>query len=271
VADRAPGQADARIRSAAPIDERTARDVAGDLVATTDRIRWEDGRIVTRRVEALGAIVLDDVPLARPDPLLVQEAVRDGIRRGGLSVLPWSPAATALRERLAFCHAHLGAPWPPVDDDALLARLDGWLDADLAAVRGARDLARIDVASALRRLLPWPAATRFGELAPERLRVPSGSEVRLAYDGAEPPVLAVKLQEVFGWTTVPTVADGRVPVVLHLLSPARRPVAVTSDLASFWRQGYAQVRADLRARYPRHPWPDDPLAAVPTGRAKPRR
>ncbi|ANC30111.1 ATP-dependent helicase HrpB [Isoptericola dokdonensis] len=271
VADRAPGQADARIRSAAPIDERTARDVAGDLVATTDRIRWEDGGIVTRRVEALGAIVLDDVPLARPDPLLVQEAVRDGIRRGGLSVLPWSPAATALRERLAFCHAHLGAPWPPVDDDALLARLDGWLDADLAAVRGARDLARIDVASALRRLLPWPAATRFGEFAPERLRVPSGSEVRLAYDGAEPPVLAVKLQEVFGWTTVPTVADGRVPVVLHLLSPARRPVAVTSDLASFWRQGYSQVRADLRARYPRHPWPDDPLAAVPTGRAKPRR
>lgn len=271
VADRAPGRADARIRSAAPIDEQTARDVAGELVETTDQIRWDGGRVVTRRVETLGAIVLGDVPLASPDPLLVQAAVRDGIRRSGLSVLHWSEAALALRERLAFCHAHLGGPWPAVDDEALLADLDGWLGTELAAVRSSRDLARVDVASALRRLLPWPAAARFGELAPERLRVPSGSEVRLAYDGVEPPVLAVKLQEVFGWTVAPAVADGRVPVVLHLLSPARRPVAITSDLASFWVQGYPQVRADLRARYPRHPWPEDPLAAVPTGRPKPRR
>jgi ATP-dependent helicase HrpB len=270
VADRAPGRADARIRSAAPIDEQTARDIAGDLVSTTDEIRWDDGRIVTRRVEALGAIVLNDVPLAKPDRLLVQAAVRDGIRRSGLSVLRWSEAALALRERLAFCHAHLGAPWPAVDDEALLAALDEWLGTELASVRGSRDLAHIDVASALRRLLPWPAATRFGELAPERLQVPSGSEVRLAYDGVEAPVLAVKLQEVFGWTATPAVADGRVPVVLHLLSPARRPVAITSDLASFWKQGYPQVRADLRARYPRHPWPEDPLTAIPTKRLKPR-
>ncbi|WP_269087165.1 ATP-dependent helicase HrpB [Kribbella sp. ALI-6-A] len=270
VADRAPGRADARIRSAAPIDEQTARDVAGDLVSTTDQIRWHDGRIVTRRVEALGAIVLNDVPLAKPDRLLVQAAVRDGIRRSGLSVLRWSEAALALRERLAFCHAHLGDPWPAVDDAALLADLDNWLGTELASVRSSRDLAHIDVASALRRLLPWPAATRFGELAPERLQVPSGSQVRLAYDGVEPPVLAVKLQEVFGWTATPTVADGRVPVVLHLLSPARRPVAITSDLASFWKQGYPQVRADLRARYPRHPWPEDPLTAAPTKRVKPR-
>lgn len=270
VADRAPGRADARIRSAAPLDEQTARDIAGDLVSTTDQIRWDDGRIVTRRIEALGAIVLNDVPLAKPDRLLVQAAVRDGIRRSGLSVLSWSEAAVALRERLAFCHAHLGAPWPAVDDETLLAGLDEWLGTEPASVRGSRDLAQIDVASALRRLLPWPAATRFSELAPERLRVPSGSEVRLAYTGAEPPVLAVKLQEVFGWTATPAVADGRVPVVLHLLSPARRPVAITSDLASFWKQGYPQVRADLRARYPRHPWPEDPLTAIPTKRLKPR-
>ncbi|MFE5291481.1 ATP-dependent helicase HrpB [Isoptericola sp. NPDC056618] len=271
VADRAPGRADARIRSAAPIDEQTARDVAGDLVSTTDRIRWDDGRIVTRRVEALGAIVLGDVPLTDPDRLLVQAAVRDGIRGSGLSVLRWSETALALRQRLAFCHAHLKGPWPAVDDEALLADLDAWLGTELASVRGSRDLARIDVASALRRLLPWPAAARFDELAPERLQVPSGSAVRLAYDGAEPPVLAVKLQEVFGWTAAPAVADGRVPVVLHLLSPAGRPVAITSDLASFWRQGYPGVRADLRGRYPRHPWPEDPLSALPTRRAKPRR
>jgi ATP-dependent helicase HrpB len=271
VADRAPGRADARIRSAAPIDERTARDVAADLVSTTDQIRWDDGRIVTRRVETLGAIVLNDVPLTNPDRLLVQAAVRDGIRRGGLSVLRWSEAALALRERLAFCHAHVGDPWPAVDDEALLGDLDAWLGPELTSVRNSRDLAHLDVTSALRRLLPWPAATRFAELAPERLQVPSGTQVRLAYDGAEPPVLAVKLQEVFGWTETPVVADGRVPVVLHLLSPARRPVAITSDLASFWEQGYPQVRADLRARYPRHPWPDDPLTAVPTKRPKPRR
>ncbi len=270
VADRAPGRADARIRSAAPIDEATARAVAGELVSSTDQIRWEDGRIVTRRVEAFGAIVLNDVPLAKPDPLLVQAAVRDGLRREGLSVLRWSDAALALRTRLAFCHAHLGAPWPAVDDAALLASLDDWLGPELAAVRGSRDLARIDVTSALRRLLPWPAATRFAELAPESLPVPSGSQIRLVYDGAEPPVLAVKLQEVFGWTATPMVADGRVPVVLQLLSPARRPVAITSDLASFWIQGYPQVRAELRARYPRHPWPEDPLTAAPTKRVKPR-
>jgi ATP-dependent helicase HrpB len=258
VADRAPGRADARIRSAAPIDEQTARDIAGELVSTTDQVRWDGGRVVARRVEAFGAIVLNDVPLAKPDPLLVQAAVRDGIRRNGLSVLRWSDAALALRERLAFCHAHLGEPWPAVDAEALI---EAWSDTDLL---------HLDVASALRQLLPWPAATRFGELAPERLRVPSGSEVRLGYDGAEPPVLAVKLQEVFGWTATPTVADGRVPVVLHLLSPARRPVAITSDLASFWQQGYPQVRADLRARYPRHPWPQDPLTAMATTRVKPR-
>lgn len=271
VADRAPGRADARIRAAAPIDEQTARDVAGDLVATTDQIRWDDGRIVTRRVEALGAIVLNDVPLTNPDRLLVRAAVRDGVRRSGLSVLRWSEAALALRERLAFCHAHVGAPWPAVDDEALLAGLDAWLGTELDSVRTTRDLARIDVASALRRLLPWPAAARLDELAPERLQVPSGSAVRLAYDGVEPPVLAVKLQEVFGWTAAPAVADGRVPVVLHLLSPAGRPVAITSDLASFWRQGYPGVRADLRGRYPRHPWPEDPLTALPTRRVNPRR
>ncbi|WP_238173773.1 ATP-dependent helicase HrpB [Kribbella speibonae] len=269
-ADRAPGRADARIRSAAPIDEQTARDIAGDLVSTTDQIRWDDGRIVTRRIEALGAIVLNDTPLAKPDPVLVQAAVRDGLRRSGLSVLRWSDAALALRERLAFCHAHLGAPWPAVDDEALLAHIDDWLGTELASVRTSRDLAHLDITSALRRLLPWPAASRFAELAPERLKVPSGSEVRLKYDGIEPPVLAVKLQEVFGWTATPAVADGRVPVVLHLLSPARRPVAITSDLASFWKQGYPQVRADLRARYPRHPWPEDPLTAPPTKRTKPR-
>jgi ATP-dependent helicase HrpB len=163
----------------------------------------------------------------------------------------------------------LGDPWPAVDDAALLERVDEWLD--ISAVRRTSDLGRIDVLTGLRRLLPWPAATRLDELAPERLTLPSGSRVRITYDGAESPVVAVKLQEVFGVTQTPALADGRVPIVLHLLSPAGRPVAITADLASFWRQGYPQVRADLRARYPKHPWPDDPLTAEATARTNRRR
>ncbi len=201
---------------------------------------------------------------ASPDPVRVQAAVRDGLREQGLAALNWTGHARDLRARLGFLHAVLGDPWPDVSDAAMLTRLDEWLD--ISAVRRSADLHRLDVTTALRRLLPWPAATRLDELAPERLLVPSGSRVRVTYDGAEPPVVAVKLQETFGWTQTPTLADGRAPVVVHLLSPAGRPVAITADLASFWRQGYPQVRADLRARYPKHPWPEDPLTAVATAR-----
>lgn len=270
-ADRPVGQADARIRSAAPIDEATARLIAGDRVTRTDDIRWSDGRLVAERVESLGAIRLSESPIDEPDPMRVAAAITEGLRRSGLAVLPWSEAATRLRERMSFCHHAIGEPWPPVDDTALLIDLDRWLGPDLLRVRRSKHLGRIDVLSALRRLLPWPEATRLDELAPDRLTVPSGSQVRVAYDGDGPPVVAVKLQETFGWTVTPTLADGRASIVLHLLSPAGRPVAVTGDLASFWAQGYPQVRAELRARYPRHPWPADPLAAIPTRRVKPRR
>lgn len=266
VADRQPGRADARVRAAAPIDEPTARAVAADLLSTAEEIAWTDGRLVAQRVERLGAIELSSAALHHPDPARVQAAVRDGLRRDGLGALIWSDAARELRARLGFLHAALGEPWPAVDDAALLERLDEWLD--LTPVRRRADLQRADLLPALRRLLPWPAATRLDELAPARLRVPSGSLVRIAYDGAAAPVLAVKLQETFGWTQTPTLADGRVPIVLHLLSPAGRTVGITSDLASFWQQGYPQVRADLRARYPRHPWPEDPLTAPATARTK---
>ncbi|WP_281492860.1 ATP-dependent helicase C-terminal domain-containing protein, partial [Micromonospora sp. MH33] len=146
-----------------------------------------------------------------------------------------------------------------------------WLGPELARARRRADLARVDVPAALRRLLDWRQAARLDELAPERLPVPSGSRIRLDYSDPAAPVLAVKLQETFGWQDAPRIADGRVPVLLHLLSPAGRPVAVTADLASFWRTGYPQVRAELRGRYPRHPWPEDPASAEPTRRASPRR
>jgi ATP-dependent helicase HrpB len=270
-ADRPAGRADARIRAAAPIDETTARAVAASALTRIDDIRWVDGELSTMTRESLGAIVLKQMPLPDPDPARVAAAVREGLHSSGLGILRWSADARQLRQRLAFCHAHLGEPWPAMDDESLLGDLDRWLGAELYRVRRTRDLSRIDAGTALRRLLPWPAATRLDELAPERLLVPTGSRVALTYDGAEPPVLALRVQEAFGWADTPSLADGRVPVVLHLLSPAGRAVAVTSDLASFWRQVYPQVRADLRARYPRHPWPDDPLVAEPTSRAKPRR
>jgi ATP-dependent helicase HrpB len=271
VADRPVGRADARIRSAAPIDEATARAVGAELLAAHDDIRWADGALVLRHRESLGAITLLETPLSDPDRSRVAAAVRAGLERSGLEVLTWTDAAVALRQRLAFCHAHLGAPWPAVDEATLLDTVDVWLAPDLAGVRRGRDLGRIDVVSALRRLLPWPAAAHLDELAPERVTVPTGSRVRVNYDDPDRPTIAVRLQETFGWTETPRLADGRVPVVLHLLSPAGRDVAITADLASFWRQGYPQVRSDLRARYPRHPWPENPLEATPTRRATPRR
>jgi ATP-dependent helicase HrpB len=169
---------------------------------------------------------------------------------------------------MAFLHRVIGPPWPAVDDDALFADLDTWLGPELGKARRRADLERVSTHDAISRLLPWPAAARFEELAPDRLPVPSGSRIRLDYSGDE-PVLPVRVQEAFGWTDTPTIADGRVHVVLHLLSPAGRPVAVTSDLASFWRNGYQQARAELRGRYPKHPWPDDPTTAAPTRRVKP--
>ncbi|MFI5496122.1 ATP-dependent RNA helicase [Actinoplanes sp. NPDC051859] len=264
-ADRTPGARTARIRSAAPLDEATARIAAGTLAGPETEIGWVDGDVVARRVERLGAIVLTERRIDDPDPALVEAALRDGLARAGLGLLTWSRAAVELRARLSFAYATLGALWPDVSDQAL-ATTD-WLDVGTARRRA--DLTRIDVAGALRRMVPWTVAGRLDELVPERLLVPSGSAIRVDYSDPTAPVLAVKLQETFGWLDTPRV--GGVPVVLHLLSPAGRPLAVTSDLASFWRNAYPGVRAEMRGRYPRHPWPEDPTAATPTRRANPRR
>ncbi|WP_194819697.1 ATP-dependent helicase HrpB [Nocardia sp. XZ_19_385] len=257
-AARDPGRSEGRIRLAANADAELARRAAPNLLGTVDEVDWIDGDVVARRVTRLGAIVLSEQPLRDPDPALVAAAVRRGF---ALDLLRWNDDALALRQRLDFLHRTLGAPWPAVDDAGLLADFDSWLGPELGAARRRADLERIDAERALRRLLPWPEAARFDELAPERLEVPSGSRIRLDY-AADPPVLAVKVQEIFGWTDTPRLAGGRVPVVLHLLSPARRPAAVTADLASFWRTGWPQVRADLRGRYPKHAWPEDPATVT---------
>ncbi|MEU8238675.1 ATP-dependent helicase C-terminal domain-containing protein [Actinoplanes missouriensis] len=267
-ADRAAGSRTARIRSAAPLDETTAREVAADQLTEATEIGWIDGDVVARRVQRLGAITLSSVRITDPPAARLHEALVTGLRAEGLGLLTWTRTATELRNRLAFAHAALGEPWPDVADAALLGSAPEWLP--LGAARRRADLAKIDVASALRRLLPWSVAGRLDEFAPERLPVPSGSHVRVDYSDPAAPVLAVKVQEAFGWQDAPTLAGGRVPVLLHLLSPAGRPVAVTRDLRSFWAQGYPQVRAEMRGRYPRHPWPEDPTSATPTRRANPR-
>ncbi|MGW4398334.1 ATP-dependent helicase HrpB [Amycolatopsis nivea] len=259
-ATRDPGRVHGTIRLAATADEALATRAAPTLVSEVDEVHW-DGDVVARHVRRLGAIVLSEKPLRNPDSQLVHDAVVTGLRTEGLGLLRWSQDGTRLRERLAFLHRVLGDPWPPVDDESLLSEVDSWLD--LSRVRRRADLANVDAGTALRGLLPWPEAARLDELAPDRLEVPSGSHYRVDYHGDQ-PVLAVKLQETFGWTETPSLADGRVPVVLHLLSPAGRPAAVTADLESFWRTGYAAVRADLRGRYPKHPWPEDPATAAPT-------
>ncbi|WP_028960504.1 ATP-dependent helicase C-terminal domain-containing protein [Streptomyces sp. UNC401CLCol] len=264
VADRPVGRGHARVLLGAAVDEDVARHAAGTLLERREEVRWADGDVVARRVERLGAVELAARPLTDADPVLVRAALLDGLRREGFGLLRWPAGAEVLRQRLAFLHERLGEPWPDVSDEALHARVDEWLEPELSRARRRADLARIDAGQALARLLPWASgeAARLDELAPERITVPSGSAVRVDWSDPEQPVLAVKLQEMFGLQESPTVAG--VPLLVHLLSPAGRPAAVTADLASFWREGYQQVRAELRGRYPKHPWPEDPAAARPT-------
>ncbi|MGW1843098.1 ATP-dependent helicase HrpB [Streptomyces sp. NPDC001966] len=263
VADRPAHSASARVRLAAVVDEDTARVAAGHLRFAGEEVHWAGGDVVARRVERLGAVELSVRPLKQPAPELVRGALVEGLRREGLGLLRWTRESEQLRERLAFLHRELGEPWPDVSRDALLERTGQWLEPELSRARRRSDLARIDAGQSLRRLLPWATgeAVRLDELAPERIEVPSGSRIRVEYGGAQ-PVLAVKLQELFGLRETPRVAG--VPVLVHLLSPAGRPAAVTADLASFWRDGYRAVRAELRGRYPKHPWPEDPTTVEAT-------
>ncbi|MBV6699510.1 ATP-dependent helicase HrpB [Kitasatospora aureofaciens] len=273
VADRPAGSPSARILHAAALDEDTARLAGAPLLTAREEVHWNTrhGEVVSRQVESLGAVELAEKPLNRPDPTLVRAALLEGLTREGVSTLLTWPSP-GLRERLAFLHTAIGAPWPDVSDAALLERADEWLEPELSRARRRADLARIDTTAALQRLLPWATgeAGRLDELAPERITVPSGSKIRVDYSD-ERPVLAVKLQELFGWTAAPALAGGRIPLTIHLLSPAGRPAAVTGDLASFWQNGYHAVRADLRGRYPRHPWPEDPTTAEPTRRTNTRK
>lgn len=285
----------ALIRSAAGIERETAQEAAGSLHTRGLSVRFQAGRATARDVEAIGAIELSSTP-ARPSPEQAMPAIRKALEREGTGLFDWSEAALQLRARLAACHRHLGAPWPGMDDASLARSASQWLGPELGALARGASIRSVDVTSALRRLLPWPAAARFDELAPQRLQVPSGSTHRLLWpEDWEPPevalseqeeharreagpggqapqpVVRVKLQECFGLRESPRLLDGRLPVLFHLLSPAGRELAITGDLASFWDGPYQQVRAEMRGRYPKHPWPEDPWSAPATARTTRRR
>jgi ATP-dependent helicase HrpB len=263
---------EARIFLAAPIARERVEELFEDQIEEHDEISWvaERDRVEARRCRRLGALVVSETAIPHPDPDRVARALLEGIRERGLRVLPWQGKNEQLRERLQFLHQAEPEAWPDVSLEHLEATLEHWLAPHLGSARRLGDLASIDLSSALWSLAGWQKRQALEELAPTHLEVPSGSRIALDYSDPTAPALAVRLQEVFGWLDTPRIAGGRVAVTIRLLSPAQRPVQVTRDLASFWRHTYFEVKKDLKGRYPKHYWPDDPLTAEATRRVRPR-
>ena len=272
VADLDGTAQDSRIFLAAPIAAAEIEDLYADRIIREEIVHWSDrdGAVLARRRRRLGALTLDDGPLASADPEKRRAAMLDGVRRLGLGALPWTDELVDWRQRVAFLRG-LDENWPDLSDAALCATLDDWLAPFLDRVSRTEHLSRVDLAAALRALLPWDRQRTLDRLAPTHIDAPSGSRVAIDYANPAEPAMSVRLQEMFGLLDTPRIADGKVPLTLHLLSPARRPVQVTRDLASFWANGYPAVKAELKGRYPKHYWPDDPLVAEPTARVRPRR
>ncbi|MET2829058.1 ATP-dependent helicase HrpB [Mesorhizobium shangrilense] len=271
VADLQGKAQNARIAAAAPIDESDVRAALADRIETRRETSFDrDKRAVrVRETIRLGAIVISERMLPAPAGADADRAILDALREHGLSLLPWSKEAETLRQRLSWLHRGLGAPWPDVSDAALMEHLDDWL---LPFLSGAASFSAIDpgaISAGLATLVPHDLQRRVEALAPTHFDAPSGSRVPIRYDG-EWPVLAVRVQELFGLDRHPSIAGGTVPLTLELLSPAHRPIQTTRDLPGFWRGSWADVRADMRGRYPKHVWPENPLLAAATSRAKPR-
>ncbi len=268
VPDLDAGAVEARAFRAAPVTLDAIRAVLAAAITRERRVAWNAREEAVEAVEEerLGALVLDARALPDPDPDAVAAAMLDGVQSMGLDALPFDGASRRLQARVESLRRwQPEAGWPAMDDAVLGQSLATWLAPYLAGMTRRQHLSRLDLEAALRALIPPALAGRLDEGAPVRLEVPGGSRVTLDYrPGGEPPVLAVKLQEMFGCIETPTVCWGRVPVQVHLLSPAGRPLHVTQDLASFWRNAYPQVRKEMRGRYPKHPWPEDPLSAAPT-------
>ncbi len=264
-----PGD-ESQVRLASALQRSTVEELFGSDLAWQNEAGWDDqnDRVTARQVRRLGALVLQE----RPTAVTIAEtvpALLDLVRREGLGILPWSSESKQLQARVALLHRHrVGPGWPDWSEAALQADLEGWLPAVLTTVRSRDDLKHINLAAALRAQLGGQKLRELERLAPEKITVPSGSQLKLDYSAADCPVLAVKLQEMFGLAVTPCLAGGRIPVLLHLLSPAGRPLAVTRDLRSFWDTVYPEVRREMKGRYPKHPWPDDPWQAQATRKTK---
>ncbi|MEE4127728.1 ATP-dependent helicase HrpB [Pseudomonas viridiflava] len=270
------GQREERIYLAAEFDPALFDSVLAEQVTLLDQIDWDEREGVFRaeRQRKVGELILSREPLTGLDEATRSRALLALVRRKGLELLPWTPELRQWQARVALLRQldlekQPSSEWPDVCDASLLDTLESWLQPYLGKVTRLSHFGNLDLSSILRNLLPWPLPQRLDELAPHHLSVPSGSSVRLDYS-EHPPILAVRLQELFGLADTPRIANGRQVVKLHLLSPARRPVQVTQDLANFWRSTYAEVKKDLKGRYPKHYWPDDPLVAEATARVKPR-
>lgn len=271
VADLQGKAQNARIVAAAAVTEDEIRAALGDRIGRRLETSYdaEKRAVRVRETVTLGAIQLAERQLPPPTGAEADRAVVEAVRANGLSILPWEKSAEILRRRLAWLHKGLGAPWPDMSDEALLSRLDDWL---LPYLKGEASLARIApsaLTEGLMALVPYDLQRKAADLAPTHFTVPTGNNLPIRYE-EEGPVLAVRVQELFGLDTHPSIAGGTVPLTLELLSPAHRPIQTTRDLPGFWRGSWADVRSDMRGRYPRHVWPEDPRQALPTARAKPR-
>lgn len=272
IADLDGAGRDARVFLAAPITPDDIEELFADDIRDETLVEWDEreGAVKARRRRMLFSLPLEDKPLSDPPAEATRVAMEVGVRSLGVDRLPWSDGARRWRERVVFLRRVEGGDWPDVSDAGLTERLDEWLGPRLDGLTRRSHLEKIDLFDALTSLLTWDQRRRLEEEAPTHVLVPSGSRIPVDYSG-EDPALEVRLQEMFGLADTPRIAGGRVPLALRLLSPARRPVQVTTDLAGFWAGSYKAVRADLRGRYPKHHWPEDPMEAEPTARAKPRK
>ena len=259
------GQSEDRIFLAAPLNLGQLLEVMPELFVTQDYAHWDDKKesFVAERQTRLGRLIVESQPLKGVSSEQRVSALIELVQRRGLSLFNWSDELQQWRARvmiLAKCQSGGDVDWPDLSDATLLSSVGQWLPPYLDGVTKLSQLQKLDIASILKAMLPWPLPQELERLAPERIEVPSGSRIRIDYLQS-PPVLAVKLQEMFGCKETPAVANGRIPLMVHLLSPAKRPLQVTQDLASFWRGGYVEVAKEMRGRYPKHPWPEDPLSA----------
>lgn len=262
---------DQKIFLAAQVSLNEIEEHFKDQIEARDGVFWDSrARAVSAsKSRRLGALVLEEKPSTNADPTLIAEAMTQGVREMGLASLPWTEGAKILRARVMFLRRLFNEEgWPDLSDEALLASLDDWLAPYLAGISRKAHLDRLDMHQIIQSLIPHELARKMDRLAPVRIEVPSGADVRIDYETDGDPVLRVRLQEMFGLAKTPAIAEGRSPLRIELLSPAGRPLAVTQSLETFWTNGYPGVRSDMRGRYPKHSWPEDPLSAAPV---KPRR